>query len=98
MEDLSSWKEKFEECIYAKKLLDKLDYLNTKVANPIDLEEVKKGIYYACKYHGFQMRKSGDPYYSHPIEVAMQLAEFTAIEVPKLYNSVMIQRHCFMCE
>ncbi|WP_341792097.1 HD domain-containing protein [Rickettsia endosymbiont of Gonocerus acuteangulatus] len=91
MEDLSSWKEKFEECIYAKKLLDKLHYLNTKVANPIDLEEVKKGIYYARKYHGFQIRKSGDPYYSHPIEVAIMVAEFTAAEVPKLYTSVMMQ-------
>ena len=37
------------------------------------------------------MRKSGDPYYSHPIEVAIMLAEFTAMEVPKLYNVVMIQ-------
>jgi hypothetical protein len=40
MEDLSSWKERFEECIYAKKLLDKLHYLNTKVVNPINLEEL----------------------------------------------------------
>ncbi|ABE05115.1 guanosine polyphosphate pyrophosphohydrolase [Rickettsia bellii] len=91
MEDLSRWKEKFESCIYAKKLLDKLEYLNTKVNNPIDPLEVKKGIYYARKYHGLQMRKSGDPYYSHPIEVAIMLAEFTAMEVPKLYNAVMIQ-------
>ena len=37
------------------------------------------------------MRKSGDPYYSHPIEVAIMVAEFTAAEVPKLYTSVMIQ-------
>ncbi|MCC8370581.1 MAG: HD domain-containing protein [Rickettsia endosymbiont of Stiretrus anchorago] len=91
MEDLSRWKEKFESCVYAKKLLDKLEYLNTKVNNPIDPLEVKKGIYYARKYHGTQMRKSGDPYYSHPIEVAIMLAEFTAMEVPKLYNAVMIQ-------
>ncbi len=42
MEDLSSWKEKFEVCVYAKKLLDKLEYLNTKVKNPVDIEEVKK--------------------------------------------------------
>ncbi|ARD86857.1 guanosine polyphosphate pyrophosphohydrolase [Rickettsia bellii] len=91
MEDLSRWKEKFEECIYAKKLLDKLKYLNTKVVNTIDLEEIKKAIYYARKYHGLQMRKSGDPYYSHPIEVAIMVAEFTAMEVPKLYTSVMMQ-------
>ncbi|MGX6960527.1 MAG: HD domain-containing protein [Rickettsia endosymbiont of Pentastiridius leporinus] len=91
MRDLSSWQKKFEICSYAKKLLDKIEYLNTQVNIPIDLEEVKKGIYYARKYHGSQMRKSGEPYYSHPIEVAIMLAEFTAAEVPKLYNTVMLQ-------
>ncbi|MFP3121051.1 HD domain-containing protein [Rickettsia sp. R2] len=90
MEDISSWKEKFEICVYAKKLLDKLEYLNTKVKNPVDIEEVKTGIYYARKYHGSQMRQSGDPYYSHPIEVAIMLAEFVADEAPKLFTSNMI--------
>ena len=85
MEDLSRWKEKFEECIYAKKLLDKLKYLNTKVANMIDLEEIKKAIYYARKYHGSQMRKSGDTYYSHPIEVAIMVAEFTVFKRNKIF-------------
>ncbi|AAY61735.1 HD domain protein [Rickettsia felis str. Pedreira] len=90
MEDISSWKEKFEFCVYAKKLLDKLEYLNTKVKKTVDLEEIKKGIYYARKYHGSQMRQSGDPYYSHPIEVAIMLAVFVAEEAPKLYTSNMI--------
>ncbi len=90
MEDISSWKEKFEICIYAKKLIDKLEYLNDKVKNPVDIEEIKKGIYYARKYHGLQMRQSGDPYYSHPIEVAIMLAEFVADEAPKLFTSNMI--------
>lgn len=91
MEDLSCWKEKFEICVYAKKLLDKIEYLNTKVKTPVDILEIKKGIYYARKYHGLQMRKSGDPYYSHPIEVAIMLAEFVANDVPKLYSAVMLQ-------
>ncbi|KJW02950.1 HD domain protein [Rickettsia endosymbiont of Ixodes pacificus] len=90
MEDISSWKEKFEVCVYTKKLLDKLEYLNTKVKNPVDIEEVKKGIFYARKYHGSQMRQSGDPYYSHPIEVAIMLAVFVAEEAPKLFTSNMI--------
>jgi len=91
MEDISSWKEKFEICVYAKKLLDRIEHLNTKVKNPIDTLEVKKGIYYARKYHGSQMRQSGDPYYSHPVEVAIMLAEFVAEEVPKLYTAIMLQ-------
>ncbi|AFC72711.1 guanosine polyphosphate pyrophosphohydrolase/synthetase-like protein [Rickettsia rhipicephali str. 3-7-female6-CWPP] len=36
------------------------------------------------------MRQSGDPYYSHPIEVTIILAEFVAEEVPKLFTSNMI--------
>ncbi|MCX4084035.1 HD domain-containing protein [Rickettsia hoogstraalii] len=91
MEDISSWKEKFEICVYSKKSLDKLEYLNTKVENPIDILEIKKGIYYARKYHGSQMHQSGDPYYSHPIEVAIMLAEFVDEEAPKLYNVIMLQ-------
>ncbi len=91
MEDISSWKEKFKICVYSKKLLDKLEYLNTKVENPIDILEIKKGIYYARKYHGSQMRQSGDLYYSHPIEVEIMLAEFVAEEAPKLYNVIMLQ-------
>ncbi|HJD55745.1 MAG TPA: HD domain-containing protein [Rickettsia endosymbiont of Pyrocoelia pectoralis] len=91
MEDLNCWEEKLVICEYAKKLLDKIEYLNRKVKNSINPEEVRKGIYYARKYHGSQMRKSGDPYYSHPIEVAIMLAEFLAEEAPKLYTAVMLQ-------
>lgn len=36
------------------------------------------------------MCQSGDPYYSHPIEVAIMLAEFVADEAPKLFTSNMI--------
>ncbi|WP_341789410.1 HD domain-containing protein [Rickettsia endosymbiont of Polydrusus tereticollis] len=78
MEDINCWEEKFEMCGYAAKLLDKITYLNRLVKHPIDIREVKKGIYYARKYHGTQMRQSGDPYYSHPIEVAYMVAEYTA--------------------
>nr|WP_233417943.1 HD domain-containing protein [Rickettsia conorii] len=37
------------------------------------------------------MRQSGTPYYSHPIEVKIMLAEFVAEEAPKLYNIIMLQ-------
>lgn len=77
MEDLNTWQKKFEECCYAKKLLDKVTYLNgiTK-ASSVDMEEVKKAIYYARKYHSSQMRQSGEPYYSHPIEVAYMISDY----------------------
>ncbi|WP_341789810.1 HD domain-containing protein [Rickettsia endosymbiont of Polydrusus tereticollis] len=90
MEDINCWEEKFEMCSYAARLLNKITYLNRLVKRPIDIREVKKGIYYARKYHGTQMRQSGDPYYSHPIEVAYMVAEFTAYETPDLYHPYMV--------
>lgn len=90
MEDIDIWQKKFEVCDYSKKLIDRIKYLNTIVDSPIDITEIEKGLYYTRKYHASQMRHSGEPYYSHPIEVAIMLADFTALEVPKLYKSYMI--------
>ncbi|MCC8369496.1 MAG: HD domain-containing protein [Rickettsia endosymbiont of Oxypoda opaca] len=85
MEDLNYWEEKFEVCNYAARLLDQITSLNKLVQYPIDLRDIKKGIYYAQKYHGSQIRQSGEPYYSHPVEVAYMVAKFTAYEAPKLF-------------
>ncbi|MDR0329298.1 MAG: HD domain-containing protein [Rickettsia sp.] len=50
--------------------------MNEEVNRPIDIDEVIKAIYYAKKYHGSQMRQSGEPYYSHPIEVAYMISDY----------------------
>ncbi|WP_425360375.1 HD domain-containing protein [Candidatus Tisiphia endosymbiont of Ceraclea dissimilis] len=89
MEDINDWEVKYENCKYAEMLLSKLSELNQQVAIPVDIDMVKKGIYYAKKYHGSQMRQSGDPYYSHPIEVACMVAEYTAL-MPKYFRTDMI--------
>ncbi len=75
MEDIHCWQAKFESCGYSDRLIGKLTILNKIANNQVDLREVKKAIYYARKYHGSQMRKSGEPYYSHPIEVAYMVAD-----------------------
>ncbi len=36
------------------------------------------------------MRQSGEPYYSHPIEVAYMVAQYTALEIPRLFRTDMI--------
>lgn len=69
----------FERCNYSNKLIDKLLVLNEQTQNNVDIQEVKKSIYYARKYHGEQKRESGELYYSHPIEVAYMLAESIAL-------------------
>ncbi len=76
MENNSCWLSKFEECFYSGRLLTKLLSINNTIPNKIDITEVKKAIYYARKYHGEQKRQSGEPYYSHPIEVAYMVGGY----------------------
>ncbi|ALA62019.1 HD domain-containing protein [Rickettsia amblyommatis] len=77
MQNLENWQDEFEICIYAKRLLDKVIYLNSIVKVPkVDVLVVKKAIYYARKYHGSQMRQSGEPFYSHPLEVSYLVSDY----------------------
>ncbi|WP_341750313.1 HD domain-containing protein [Candidatus Tisiphia endosymbiont of Sialis lutaria] len=76
-EEINYWNNsKYAPCQYATRLLDKLRKMNEEVNRPIDINKVKKAIYYAKKYHGSQMRQSGEPYYSHPIEVAYMISDY----------------------
>ncbi|WP_341793084.1 MULTISPECIES: HD domain-containing protein [unclassified Rickettsia] len=90
MEDINCWEEKFEMCGYTARLLDKVTSLNKLVQYPIDIREIKKGVYYARKYHGSQMRQSGDPYYSHPIEVAYMVAKYSSLQKQEFFRTDMI--------
>ena len=42
-----------------------------------DEEALNRAYVFAMKAHGSQTRASGDPYFSHPLEVAGILTEFT---------------------
>ncbi len=91
MKKINYWNNsKYQYCAYAERLLNELISLNEKVKQPIDMYEVKKCIYYAKKYHSSQMRQSSEPYYSHPIEVAYMLAQYTALELPQYFRTDMI--------
>jgi (p)ppGpp synthase/HD superfamily hydrolase len=63
-----------EHCQYSIRLIEKLKALDTK--NVLDLELINKAIYWAKKYHGDQKRKSGELYYSHPLEVAYMISDY----------------------
>jgi (p)ppGpp synthase/HD superfamily hydrolase len=75
MNDLYCWETKFKYCCYSKRLLAKLLLLNKTSKQKINILEIKKAIYYAKKYHGDQKRQSGEPYYSHPLQVAYMVAD-----------------------
>lgn len=42
----------------------------------VDLNKIKKAIYFAKKYHGRQKRETGEFYYSHPLEVAYMVSDY----------------------
>ena len=77
-----------ESCKYSIRLIAKLKSLDTK--NVLDFNLINKAIYYAKKYHGSQLRKSGEPFYSHPLEVAYLFAEYTAKEEVQYYTTDLI--------
>ena len=75
---MNDWESNFEYCKYSLRLLEKLELLNNlrSADYKVNIPEVKKAIYYAKKYHGSQSRQSGEPYYSHPIEVAYMVSDY----------------------
>ena len=63
-----------EPCHYSSRLLEKLKSLDTE--NKLDFDLINKAIYLSRKYHGDQKRKSGELYYSHPLEVAYMVSDY----------------------
>jgi (p)ppGpp synthase/HD superfamily hydrolase len=63
-----------EPCQYSIKLIEKLELLDTEKA--LDFDLIQKAIYWARKYHDGQFRKSGEPFYTHPLEVAYMLSNY----------------------
>lgn len=92
MEDIHRWQSTFKLCPYSERLLEKILLKNSTAEHPVDINEVKKAIYYAKKYHGEQLRKSGEPYYSHPLEVAYRVSDYlfhtNAIVVSILHDTI----------
>ncbi|SPR15942.1 hydrolase [Orientia tsutsugamushi] len=73
----------FLNCEHINKLLDKLDLINHSfnkridLDKHIDLDKVEKAIFYAQKYHGQQKRDTGELYYTHPLEVAYMISDYS---------------------
>ena len=59
---------------FSLRLTKKLKSLD--IQNVLDFELINKAIYFARKYHGDQKRKSGELYYTHPLEVAYMISDY----------------------
>lgn len=65
-----------KECKYSSKLLEMIESINKTARVPVNIKLVKKAIAFAKKWHDGQMRKTGEPYYTHPLAVAMMTAQY----------------------
>lgn len=63
-----------EACYYSTRLIGKLRSLNTE--NELDFTLIDKAICWAKKYHDGQFRESGEPFYTHPLEVAYLASDY----------------------
>ena len=63
-----------EQCPHSIRLIEKLKSLDTQ--NFLDFELINKAIYFAKAYHAGQVRKSGEPFYTHPLEVAYIVSDY----------------------
>ena len=59
---------------YSDRLIEKLKSLDVK--HKLDFGLIHKAIDWAKKYHGDQLRKSGEPFYTHPLEVAYIICDY----------------------
>jgi (p)ppGpp synthase/HD superfamily hydrolase len=81
-----------DDDIYISRLISKLNYLNQSSEEKVDIALVTKSALYAKKHHGEQKRLSGEPYYSHPIEVAYLVSDYcfkTTIIVTSILHDVL---------
>ena len=70
---------------------------NKQITKQIDLKLVEKAIIFAKKWHDGQLRKTGEPYYTHPLAVANIVAEFcpkTDVIVAAILHDVIEDSPC----
>ena len=54
----------------SKQFLNKMRELNKDAKRKVNIKLVEKAIVFAKRWHGTQVRKTGEPFYHHPISVA----------------------------
>jgi (p)ppGpp synthase/HD superfamily hydrolase len=58
-------------------LIKKLESLGREGASVLDFDLINHAIHWAKKYHDGQLRRSGEPFYTHPLEVAYIVSDYS---------------------
>ncbi|MFQ3307520.1 MAG: MHS family proline/betaine transporter-like MFS transporter [Candidatus Midichloriaceae bacterium] len=86
-----------EELSVEEKLMKRIKKINEENNNKINDKIILKAINFAKKWHEGQYRKSGEPYYYHPLEVAEVVAEHylkTDVIVGAILHDVLEDTDC----
>ena len=78
-------------------LLSEIKELNEKSEFNLDISLIKKAMKVAKKYHAHQRRRSGQPYYIHPLEVArlaLKISKATKTIIAALLHDVLEDTNC----
>ena len=65
-----------KHCEFSTQLLNQLEELNKEATRKVNLKLVEKAIIFAKRWHAGQVRKTGEPFYHHPLTVARITSEF----------------------
>ena len=71
-----------------KKHLDEIHEAVSKYYPEADFTNIDKAYYFGAKKHEGQVRKSGEPYYLHPVEVTKTLTKLR-LDIPSLIASLL---------
>ena len=63
-------------CEFSTKLMNELEELNKEATRKVNLKLVEKVIVFAKRWHATQVRKTGEPFYYHPLTVAKITSEY----------------------
>ena len=92
------YKSFINRCEYSEALLNKLEIISKEENRKLNMKLIEKAIIFAKKWHGTQMRKTGDrPFYSHPLKVAEMVAEHyckTYVIVASILHDVVEDSEC----
>ena len=86
-----------KECKCSKRLIDMLESINKTAKKEVNIRLVEKAIAFAKKWHDGQKRKTGEPYYTHPLAVAMMTAQYkfkTHMVVAAILHDVVEDSKC----
>jgi len=93
------------DCAYASALLSKIEAKNNYLQSVscstskrvVDIKLVKKAIIFAKKWHDGEFRKTGEPFYVHPLTVALIATDFcfrTNVIVAAILHDVVEDSDC----